>query len=96
MNSGKVIVDIATSIASCVFNDGLRSILNIFDIMKMKIEPNSYNVCTKIDENRIKKAEQSLSVGAKEARMQLKAFRKEKEAEEVDVEGQLYGAGIAD
>jgi len=64
--------------------------------MKMKIGPNSYNVCTKIDENRIKKAEQSLSVGAKEARMQLKAFQKEKEAEKVDVEGQLYGAGIAD
>lgn len=51
-----------------------------------------------IDAHRIKRAEQSLtiSVGAKEARMQLKAFRKEKEAEEVDVEGQLYGAGIAD
>ena len=36
-NSGKVIVDIATSIASCVFNDGLRSVLHIFDVMKMKI-----------------------------------------------------------
>lgn len=64
--------------------------------MGMKIGSNSYNVCTEIDANRIKKAEQSLSVGAKEARMQLKASRKEKEAEEIDTEGQLYGAGIAD
>lgn len=59
MNSCKVIVDIATSIASCVFNDGLRSILQVFDVMGMKIGPNNYNVCTEIDANRIKKAEQS-------------------------------------
>lgn len=96
MHSGKVIVDIATSVASCVFNDGLRSILHIFDIMEMKIGPNSFNVCQQIDANRIEKAERSLSVAAKEARMQLTAFRKEKEAEEVEAEGQLYGAGIAD
>ena len=54
------------------------------------------SVCQQIDANRIERAERSLSVGAKEARMQLKAFRKEKEAEEVEAEGQLYGAGMAD
>lgn len=46
--------------------------------MGMKIGSNSYNVCTEIDANRIKKAQQSLSVGAKEARMRLKASQKEK------------------
>jgi len=36
----------------------------------------------------------SLSEGAREARIDLKALRKEKEEEDVNLE--LYGAGIAD
>ena len=39
---------------------------------------------------------ESLSEGAREARIALKALRKEKEEEDVNLEGQLYGAGIAD
>ncbi|KYN18206.1 hypothetical protein ALC57_09489, partial [Trachymyrmex cornetzi] len=96
MNSGKKIVDIATNIALCIFNDGLMSILYIFETMKMKIGLNSYQLCTEVDEKRVQKAERSLSDGAKQARIDLKTGRKEKEDEEMELEGQLYGAGIAD
>lgn len=96
LNSGKKIIDIGTNIATSVFNDGLISVLHIIEVMGMKIGPNSYNLCVEVDEKRIKKAEKSISDGAKQARLDLKSMRKEKEELEVDLEGQLYGAGIAD
>lgn len=96
MNSGKIIIDIATNIASCVFNDGLISILHIIQVMGMKIGPKSHELCMDLDEKRIQKAERSLSEGAKQARIDLKTIRKAKQEQEIDEEGQLYGAGIAD
>jgi len=41
-------------------------------------------------------AETSLSDAAKSARQSAKATRKEEEQENANLEGQLYGAGIAD
>lgn len=96
LNSEKKKIDIGTNIATSVFNDGLISVLHIIEVMGMKIGPNSYNLCVEVDEKRIKKAEKSISDGAKQARLDLKSMRKEKEELEVDLEGQLYGAGIAD
>jgi len=64
--------------------------------MGLTIGSKSFQFCQEVDQNRIKKAEQSLSDGAKQARLDLKAARKEKQQEDIDVEGQLYGAGIAD
>ncbi|EGI59637.1 hypothetical protein G5I_12204 [Acromyrmex echinatior] len=81
MNSGKIIIDIATNIASC---------------HGMKIGPKSHELCMDLDEKRIQKAERSLSEGAKQARIDLKTIRKAKQEQEIDEEGQLYGAGIAD
>lgn len=96
ISSGKLILDIATNIATCVYNDGFSSIMHIIDIMGMKIGSHSYNLCLEVDAERIKQAERSLSEAAREARINLKTFRKEKEEEDVNLEGQLYGAGIAD
>lgn len=62
----------------------------------MKIGPNSYNMCLEVDAQRVKLAEQSLSEAAKEARITLKAHRKEELEQDVHLEGQLYGTGIAD
>ena len=53
----------------------------------MTIEPNSYNLCMEVDAERIKRAKQSLSERAREARIDLKALRKEKEEEGVNLEG---------
>lgn len=96
VQSGKTILDVATDIAVCIFNDGFASILHIMRTWGMKIGQNTYNLCSEVDEARVKKAERSLSEAAKEARMSLKSQRKDLEEKDVNEEGQLYGAGIAD
>lgn len=96
ISSGKTILDIATNIAICVYNDGFASILHIMTALGMKIGPNSYNFCLEVDEQRIRLAERSLSEAAKESRMALTSIRKDSQEQDVHLEGQLYGAGIAD
>ena len=96
ISSGKMILDIATNLAIGIFNDGFSSILSVFDVMDMKIGPQSYELCMKIDAERIRLAELSVSEGAKEARINLKALRKQNEEDELLLEGQLYGPGISD
>lgn len=95
-SSGKKILDIATDIAVCNFNDGLISVLRIIKALEMEIGLQAYNFCIEADEKRIKYAERSISDAAKEARMALKASKKNDEEEFSNLEGQLYGAGIAD
>ncbi|EGI63375.1 hypothetical protein G5I_08248 [Acromyrmex echinatior] len=80
MNSGKIIIDIATNIASCHGHKNWSKKSRTMDL----------------DEKRIQKAERSLSEGAKQARIDLKTIQKAKQEQEIDEEGQLYGAGIAD
>ncbi|KYQ47049.1 hypothetical protein ALC60_13939, partial [Trachymyrmex zeteki] len=86
VSSGKNVLDIAPNISVCVYNDGFSSIMHIFHALGMKIG----------DEQRIKHAEQSLSDAAKQARIALKAHRKEELEQDVNSEGQLYGACIAE
>ncbi|XP_066584404.1 uncharacterized protein [Prorops nasuta] len=65
ISSGKIILDIATNIAVCVYNNGFASILHMILTMGMKI-----------DAHRMKLAECSRSRSAKEARSSLKTIRK--------------------
>jgi hypothetical protein len=95
-SSGKKILQIASDIAVCNFNDGLINVLRIMKVMDMNIGPQSYNFCLEADAARIQRAERSLTDAAKEARSSIKASRKENEEEFNNLEGQLYGAGIAD
>ena len=95
-SSGKIVLDVATEIAVCVFNDGFSSILHIMKAMNLEIGPNSYEMCMDIDKQRIKLAERSLSNRVKEARIAARSSRKEMQEQEDNLEGQLYGAGIAD
>lgn len=64
--------------------------------MEMNIGPQFYNFCLEADAARIQRAERSLTDAAKETRSSIKASRKENEEEFSNLEGQLYGAGIAD
>lgn len=38
----KTVLDVATDIADCVINDGFSSILQIMEVINLKIGPNSY------------------------------------------------------
>lgn len=69
VSSGKTILDVATVIAVCVFNDGFLSILHIIKTMNLEIGPNSNEMSLEIDKQRIKLAERLLSDRVKEARL---------------------------
>lgn len=96
IHSGKKVVDIASDIAACNFNDGLTSIMEIMQALKLTIGRSCFDFCHEADLNRIARAERSMTAEAKEARRSLLSDRKAAEDENKLQEGQLYGAGIAD
>lgn len=95
-SSGKKVLNVATDIAVCTFNDGLTNILRIMKALEMDIGLQAYNFCLEADAMRIKHAELSLTDAAKKARAGIKSTRKKNEEEYLSREGQLYGPGIAD
>jgi len=96
MSSGKKIVDIAADIAVCNFNDGLQSIMDIMQTLNLPISQSCYDFCIKADNYRIQRAEVSITEAAREARRSGVSAHKLANEEEIDAEGILYGAGIAD
>lgn len=70
-------------------------IMQIMQILGIQIEPNCYNFYMEADARRVSRAGKSLSEAAKRARQAVKSSRKEEEQENLNLEGQLYGAGIA-
>ncbi|XP_077271107.1 uncharacterized protein LOC143902250 [Temnothorax americanus] len=95
-SSGKTVLDIAGNLAVCIFNDGICSIMQVIRQLDMTVGSNCYNFCVEADELRIDFSNRSLTEAAKTARMSSKLARKEEEELNVNLEGQLYGAGIAD
>lgn len=96
VHSSKAIVDIAANITVCKFNDGLHSIMEIMQVLNITIESTCYNFCVEADERRIRGAERAMTEQAKEARRQQISTRKATNSGDINVEGQLYDAGIAD
>lgn len=95
-SSGKHVLDTAVYIAAGIYNNGLSSVMKIMEQLGLTIGPNCYNFCVEADARRIKFSERSLTDGAREARQSLKSARKEEEDSNMDKDGQMYGAGIAD
>ena len=95
-SSGKKVLNIATDIAVCNFNDGMKNVLRIMQVLEMEIGAQSYNFCVESDAKHIRYAERALTDAAKEARFNLQSSRKEDEEKYMNAEGRLCGAGIAD
>ncbi|CAK9803116.1 hypothetical protein ANTQUA_LOCUS3590 [Anthophora quadrimaculata] len=95
-SSGKNVLNIATGIAVCNFNDGLTNILQIMKALEMDIGVQSYNFCLEADDKPIKHSELSLTDMAKEARSSLTVSRKENEEEYLHMKGQFCSPGITD
>jgi len=91
---GKLLLDVAVDIATMTFNDGLMSLAKVLEVMGVKIGPNCYTFCAESDATRITK--HSMTDKAKDARRANLAATRAKNEAYLDVEGQLYGAGIAD
>jgi len=96
ISSGKTIIDIATDVAVITFNDGYQGLLDIMSILGLKIGTEIYNFCMMIDERRIKAANRSSFKNRKDARKDLTSARKESEEQILNLEGLLYGPGIAE
>ncbi|XP_029177754.1 uncharacterized protein LOC114945652 [Nylanderia fulva] len=96
VSSGKIIIDTASNIAVCTYNDGYSNLMKIMGELSITIGPNCYNYCLETDARRIKLSERSMTDAAKEARSSLKSTKKDQEEKNINEEGQLYGAGIAD
>ncbi|KYN05834.1 hypothetical protein ALC62_03230 [Cyphomyrmex costatus] len=96
VSSGKGILDVATNIAVITFNDGLCGIMNIMDVIGITVSRQCFDFCVADDSRRIKAAERSMTEAAKTGRRDAKSQKKELEKLDVDAEGQLYGAGIAE
>lgn len=96
ISSGKHVLDTAVYISVGIYNDGLSSIMRLMQNLGMTIGTNCFNFCVETDKRRIKFSERSLTDAAKEARLSLKSSRKEDEEASIEMDGQMYGAGIAD
>ncbi|GAB0089480.1 hypothetical protein DMENIID0001_040250 [Sergentomyia squamirostris] len=95
-SSGKKILDISVNLATLYYNDGYSGIMDVMQKLDILIGPNCYNFCHKADSTRIQLSLKSLSEKAKETRRSKLSARKGEEQHNLNMEGQLYGAGIAD
>jgi len=96
ISSGKSVVDIATNIAIITYNCGFGGLLDVMSTLQLKINSELYNFCMEVDQRRVKAANRSASNHRKSARKDLTSLRKEAEEQNTCLEGQLYGAGIAE
>ncbi|KYM97005.1 hypothetical protein ALC62_12318 [Cyphomyrmex costatus] len=96
VSSGKTVLDIASDIATITFNEGLSGLFSIYDALGIIVGRSLFDFCMESDANRIKAAERSISEKSKTARRSLTLSRKEQEDQNTNLEGQLYGAGIAE
>lgn len=96
IHAGVHIIEIATFIAVCIFNEGFIPLLKMISLMGMSIGPEAYAFAIRRDNVRIKRSEIRTSDASKEART---ARLEERNAENIFFEveeGPMYGAGIAD
>lgn len=96
IHSGKEVVEIASNLAACNFNEGLNGILKVMRVLQLDIGETCHSFCAKADSERVNRAEARLSEGAKMARRSILGARKQQQLEEQAAEGIFYGPGIAD
>ncbi|KOC59391.1 hypothetical protein WH47_11902 [Habropoda laboriosa] len=65
-------------------------------VLELTVGHQCYNFCVEADARRVRFAERALTGAAKDAHRTSKSSRKEEQEENIAIEGQLYGAGIAD
>lgn len=95
-SSGKTVLDTAVYLATLCFNDSFAAIMKVMEQLGIIIGLNCYNFCCEADTEHIKQSERSLTEEAKEARRGSTSARKDENERNLNLEGQLYGAGIAD
>ncbi|CAD6218422.1 GSCOCG00011449001-RA-CDS [Cotesia congregata] len=96
IHSGPKIIEIATFLAVCIFNEGFIPILKMMTLMGMKIGPEAHSFAVRRDNARIERSEIRTSNASKEARTaRLEERNAENSFFEVE-KGLMYEAGMAD
>lgn len=96
LHSGPKVVEIATFLATVIFNDGFQGVLKTMETLGLKVGFNADNYAYNRDNSRLQRSERRSSSWSKQARIdnqeeaaRLRDFHEEDE-------GVLYGPGIAD
>lgn len=85
--SSKKIIDIATDLATCYYNDSYGSIMKIMEVLGLTVGPTCYNFCEEADARRVTFAERSLTDKALDARRASLSERKQVDEAAKSVEG---------
>ncbi|CAH0561736.1 unnamed protein product [Brassicogethes aeneus] len=96
LNSGKKIVEIAAYMAAGMFNEGYSAVLSTMQLLDLKIGQLCKMFADNVDAQRIKRENRRSSYSSKEARTARRLDQLHQNEFFEEVEGLLYGAGIAD
>nr|XP_012148628.1 PREDICTED: uncharacterized protein LOC105663565 [Megachile rotundata] len=96
IHCGARTVQIATFLATCIFNEGLSSVLQIMHVMGLSIAPQTDMFCVRRDSHRIQRSERWSTEAAKRARIDIRENKVAQQEFHETEEGVLYGPGIAD
>lgn len=94
--SGIQTVQIATFLATGIFNEGYGAVLSILHGMKITIGPAAFALSKELDADRIKTAKKRTLDASKESRIARRSRRSAAEEAAHEAEGPLYEAGMAD
>ena len=90
------IVEIATNVAVCTFNDGAESILRIERLLGITIGYEGYHYCLGENANRLKHARINATKATKEVRTARRLEKNKQKQLITDKEGIQYEAGMGD
>lgn len=96
LSGSKQIVEFASYVAACTFNEGAGAFLTLLSDMNISVGPSAHEYARLEDSNRIDRAEIQAEQQSKEARIKQRLEKKEAEDIEAAAGSLLYGAGIDD
>ncbi|XP_011871647.1 PREDICTED: uncharacterized protein LOC105564113 [Vollenhovia emeryi] len=96
LNCGSKIIEIAAYLAAGIFNDGYSFVLRVMNDLKLPIGLECKRFADSYDTNRVKRQNLRSLNSSKEARTAQKEKKTAEMGDFLEVEGLLYGPGIAD
>jgi len=96
LHSGPKIVEIATFLATAIFNEGFEAVIKIMNVMGCPIGNEAHNYTQRRVEERVARSERRVSDVVRQARMDARSDHAALNDFYEEQEGVLYGPGIAD
>lgn len=93
-SSGGIVVEIAASIAVCIFNDGYTDVLKIMELLGIRIGLSASQFRDYKDDQRLSLADLRTQAATREERLRRKQSRNEAEELAIASEGTSYAPGL--